>query len=147
VLEVVANPAIVHHREGYRPRNFDLDDTLLMWRSRGFWRMVFRHGPRSIRDSRQFNSARKLKKAVERLLPHAGVQSVTWRRAGVHAQAVTTEGSPLHDLVVREAPRMIHVLNAPSPAATACLSIGRSLAALAARVVEPSRTLVAARPA
>ncbi len=145
-VEVVRNPSFVHKREGYGPVNFALDDTCEMWRYSGFWRMVYRYGRASIRENRKL-AGRGLLRAVAAALPSAGVQEVRWRRAGVHAQAIDPSGEPVHDLRVLEVERMIHVLNAPSPAATASLSIGRTLADAAARQLGRPQTIIAARPA
>jgi L-2-hydroxyglutarate oxidase len=146
-IEVVANPAIVHRRDGYVRWNFDLADTLRMWRYRGFWRMVFKHGKTSIRENRRYSSIGRLRREIESIVPEVRIEDLRWSRAGVHAQAVAPNGDPIHDLHVLEAPRMIHVLNAPSPSATSCLSIGRALAALAAKNLDRPRTVVAARTA
>ncbi len=145
-IEVVPNPSFVHKRQGYDRFNFALDDAIEMWRYRGFWRMVVCYGRASIRENAKLAGG-GLQRAVETLLPGAGVEKVAWSRAGIHAQAVAANGEPVHDLHVVEAPRMIHVLNVPSPGATASLSIGRTLAEAAARQIGRPRTAVAVRTA
>jgi L-2-hydroxyglutarate oxidase len=52
-------------------------------------------------------------------------------RSGIRAQAVARDGSLVHDFVIREAPGVVNVINAPSPAATSCLTIGEHIAAIA----------------
>jgi L-2-hydroxyglutarate oxidase len=70
-------------------------------------------------------------RALARLVPGLAAADLVPRRAGVRAQAVGRDGALLDDFVLRETPRAVHVLNAPSPAATASLVIGRSVAARA----------------
>jgi L-2-hydroxyglutarate oxidase len=62
------------------------------------------------------------------LVPDVRVQDLVRAPSGVRAQAVDRRGRLLDDFEIRETPRLVHVLNAPSPAATASLEIGRSIA-------------------
>ncbi|MEV4195903.1 L-2-hydroxyglutarate oxidase, partial [Streptomyces toxytricini] len=66
--------------------------------------------------------------AVRRLLPAVTAEDLRPAAAGVRAQAVLRDGTLVDDFLIREAPRTVHVLNAPSPAATASLPIGREIA-------------------
>jgi L-2-hydroxyglutarate oxidase len=70
-------------------------------------------------------------RALQRLLPELRAEDVHPAGAGVRAQALAPDGRLADDFRIVEAPRMVHVLNAPSPAATASISIGESIAALA----------------
>src|SRR5436309_14711800 len=78
-------------------------------------------------------SKRALARALGGLVPGITGDDLVPRRAGVRQQAVARDGTLLDDFVVRETPRAVHVLNAPSPAATASLVIGETIAA---RVIE-----------
>jgi len=71
-------------------------------------------------------------KALQRLVPDLRSDDVTPGGAGVRAQAVSADGSLVDDFRIAETPGAIHVVNAPSPGATASLSIGRHIAGLAA---------------
>jgi L-2-hydroxyglutarate oxidase len=71
--------------------------------------------------------------ALRRLVPELQIADVRRAGAGVRAQALEPSGLLVDDFRIVEAERMIHVLNAPSPAATACLSIGRTIAEAATR--------------
>lgn len=76
---------------------------------------------------------------MRRLLPEAAPADLRPAPAGVRAQAVLRDGTLVDDFLIREAPRTVHVLNAPSPAATASLPIGRRVARLAlARLTDGS---------
>jgi L-2-hydroxyglutarate oxidase len=78
-------------------------------------------------------STRAFVRALRRLVPELQPSDVRRAGAGVRAQALEPSGLLVDDFRIVEADRMIHVLNAPSPAATASLSIGRTIAEMAAR--------------
>jgi L-2-hydroxyglutarate oxidase len=78
-------------------------------------------------------SAYSFWKSLHRLIPAIRRDDITPGGAGVRAQALTPDGKLVDDFVFRGDSRMVHVLNAPSPAATASLSVGRSVAELACR--------------
>ncbi|WEH37517.1 L-2-hydroxyglutarate oxidase [Streptomyces sp. AM 4-1-1] len=121
-----AVPALA--REGYRwpvVRPRELADTL-SWP--GSWRIARRHWRYGAGEVHRSLSRRAFTDAVRRLLP--GVEEADLRPspAGVRAQAVLRDGTLVDDFLIREAPHTVHVLNAPSPAATASLPIGREVA-------------------
>ena len=78
-------------------------------------------------------SKRAFVKTLQRLIPELGLDDVRPARTGIRAQAVEPTGRLVDDFRIVEAERMIHVLNAPSPAATASISIGQTIARLAAK--------------
>ncbi|WP_344365068.1 L-2-hydroxyglutarate oxidase [Streptomyces gobitricini] len=115
-------------REGYgwsvvRPR--ELAGTLA-WP--GSWRIARRHWRYGAGELRRSVSKRAFTEAVRRLLPAVGPEDLHRAPAGVRAQAVLRDGTLVDDFLIREARRTVHVLNAPSPAATASLPIGREVA-------------------
>ncbi|WP_374212046.1 L-2-hydroxyglutarate oxidase [Streptomyces sp. C10-9-1] len=121
-----AVPALA--REGYhrwtaRPR--DVAETL---RWPGAWRMARRHWRHGAGELHRSLSKRAFTRAVGRLLPAVTEDDLRPAAAGVRAQAVLRDGTLADDFVLREGPRTVHVLNAPSPAATAALPIGREVA-------------------
>lgn len=121
-----AVPALA--REGYgwgtvRPR--DIADELA-WP--GSWRMAARHWKYGAGEIRRSLSKPAFVEAVRRLLPAVRADDLRPAAAGVRAQAVLRDGTLVDDFLIREAARTVHVLNAPSPAATASLPIGREVA-------------------
>ncbi|MER5473201.1 L-2-hydroxyglutarate oxidase [Streptomyces sp. NPDC002685] len=130
-----AVPALA--REGYgwgtvRPRELG---ATLSWP--GSWRIARRHWRYGAGELRRSVSKTAFTEAVRRLLPAVTPQDLVPAAAGVRAQAVLRDGTLVDDFLIKEGPRTVHVLNAPSPAATASLPIGRevarrALAALAA---------------
>ncbi|MFJ8852793.1 L-2-hydroxyglutarate oxidase [Streptomyces sp. NPDC102437] len=121
-----AVPALA--REGYgwpivRPR--ELADTLA-WP--GTWQIARRHWRYGAGEVRRSLSKHAFTEAVRRLLPEVTEDDLRPAPAGVRAQAVLRDGTLVDDFLIREAPHTVHVLNAPSPAATASLPIGREVA-------------------
>ncbi|MEW1637310.1 L-2-hydroxyglutarate oxidase [Streptomyces sp. NPDC093801] len=131
-----AVPALA--REGYRwgtvrPRDLG---TELAWP--GSWRMAARHWRYGAGEIHRSLSKKAFTEAVRRLLPGVTEADLTPAASGVRAQAVLRDGTLVDDFLIREAPRTVHVLNAPSPAATASLPIGREIAARALRMLRSS---------
>ncbi|MFF8946617.1 L-2-hydroxyglutarate oxidase [Streptomyces sp. NPDC014864] len=129
-----AVPALA--REGYgwgtvRPR--ELAGTLT-WP--GSWRIARRHWRYGAGELRRSVSRKAFAEAVRRLLPAVGEEDLVPTAAGVRAQAVLRDGTLVDDFLIREGARAVHVLNAPSPAATASLPIGREVARRALTVLE-----------
>ncbi|MGW3726774.1 L-2-hydroxyglutarate oxidase [Streptomyces sp. NPDC000851] len=121
-----AVPALA--REGYgwgviRPREVGL---ALSWP--GAWRMARRHWRYGGGEVRRSVSKAAFTEAVRRLLPAVTEGDLVPAASGVRAQAVLRDGTLVDDFLIREGERAVHVLNAPSPAATASLPIGRAVA-------------------
>ncbi|MGV9252102.1 L-2-hydroxyglutarate oxidase [Streptomyces sp. NPDC003697] len=128
-----AVPALA--REGYgwgvvRPR--ELASTLT-WP--GTWRIARRHWRYGAGELRRSASRAAFTRAVRRLLPAVREDDLVPSPAGVRAQAVLRDGTLVDDFLIREGARAVHVLNAPSPAATASLPIGREVARRALTVL------------
>ncbi|MDT9684346.1 L-2-hydroxyglutarate oxidase [Streptomyces sp. TRM76323] len=94
----------------------------------GTWAIARRHWRYGAGELRRSLSKPAFTEAVRRLLPEATAADLRPAPAGVRAQAVLRDGTLVDDFLIREAPRTVHVLNAPSPAATASLPIGREVA-------------------
>ncbi|OEJ98044.1 L-2-hydroxyglutarate oxidase [Streptomyces thermolilacinus] len=94
----------------------------------GTWAIARRHWRYGAGEVRRSLSKAAFTEAVRRLLPEVRPEDLRAAPAGVRAQAVLRDGTLVDDFLIREAPRTVHVLNAPSPAATASLPIGREVA-------------------
>ena len=130
-----AVPALA--REGYDWRTVSPRDLAGTLGWPGAWRLGARHWRSEAAELHRSLSRRAFAREVGRLLPDCAEADLVPAPAGVRAQAVGRDGALLDDFAFAEAPRTVHVLNAPSPAATASLPIGRevarrALAALAA---------------
>ena len=130
-VEAGPNAVLALHRQGYRRTRFSFRDTFELLRYRGFWRMTARYWRPGLTELRRSLSRRSFARALQRLIPEIEPADLIPAPAGVRAQAVTPAGELLDDFAIAEADRMIHVVNAPSPAATASLSIGRTIADMA----------------
>ncbi|MFF8610124.1 L-2-hydroxyglutarate oxidase [Streptomyces sp. NPDC015346] len=97
----------------------------------GSWQIAREHWRYGAGELRRSLSKRAFTEAVRKLLPVVEESGLRRAPAGVRAQAVLRDGTLVDDFLIREAPRTVHVLNAPSPAATASLPIGREVASRA----------------
>ncbi len=125
------NAVLAFAREGYSMRRVSLSDLRDMVGYRGFWMMAWRYWRTGLAEFLRSMSKGAFVAALQRLVPELGNADVIRDRAGVRAQAVTVDGLLADDFQIVEAPDAIHLLNAPSPAATASLAIGQHLANLA----------------
>jgi L-2-hydroxyglutarate oxidase len=94
----------------------------------GAWQLARRHWRYGAGELRRSVSKGAFTEAVRRLLPAVTEEDLEPAAAGVRAQAVLRDGTLVDDFLIREGARAVHVLNAPSPAATASLPIGREVA-------------------
>lgn len=97
----------------------------------GFWVMARRHWRIQAYELYRSMSRRVFLHALQKLVPELGDRDLAPGGSGVRAQVVTAEGSLVDDFLIVEAPNLLNVLNAPSPAATASIAIGRHIANLA----------------
>jgi (S)-2-hydroxyglutarate dehydrogenase len=131
-VEAGPNAVLAFAREGYRWGDVNLRDLLDTLGYPGFWRMALRYWKKGLGEMwRSLNKAAFVRSA-QRLLPELRDDDLQTGGAGVRAQALDVDGRLVDDFRIERRPGQIHVLNAPSPAATASLAIGRHIAAIAA---------------
>jgi len=131
-VEAGPNAVLALAREGYtmtRVKPGDLVDTLTYG---GFWQMARRYWRTGAYEVWRSMHKGTFVRALQRLVPDLRPDDVTRGGAGVRAQAIDAQGLLVDDFRIVEAPGAIHVINAPSPAATASLAIGRHIAQTAA---------------
>ena len=131
-VEAGPNAVLAFAREGYRfgtVRPGELAGTLTY---PGFWAMARKYWRTGTYEMYRSLSKAAFVRALQRLVPVLRPEDITRGGAGVRAQAVTREGALVDDFRIVGGADAIHVLNAPSPAATASLAIGRHIAGLAA---------------
>ena len=122
------NAVLALKREGYARTDVSARDVAEMVSFVGFWRMAARHWPTGLAELTRSVSTQAFVRALQRLVPNVRAEDVVPAGSGVRAQAVDRSGQLIGDFRIAEGKRSLHLLNAPSPAATACLSIGRQLA-------------------
>ncbi len=131
-VEAGPNAVLALRREGYRRTSFSPRDALATLAFPGFWRLAARYWRMGSGEMWRSWSKGAFVRALQRLLPELEREDLAPGGAGVRAQALARDGSLLDDFAIVEQEGMIHVLNAPSPAATASIAIGRRIAAMAA---------------
>lgn len=136
--EVLVGPNAVFalRREGYSRGDFNLRDTFESLSYRGFWRLVLPNLGTGLGELLRSGDVRIFGRAVQQMVPEIQVDDLLPARAGVRAQAVDKEGKLVEDFRFARGERWLHVLNAPSPAATASLAIGDYIAKQAAEVLQ-----------
>jgi L-2-hydroxyglutarate oxidase len=130
-IEAGPNAVLAFRREGYRKTSFSLRDTASVLAAPAFWRLAARYWRTGLAEMWRSASRHAFARALQRLVPEIAAEDLLPGGAGVRAQALDREGNLVDDFQIVGAERQIHVLNAPSPAATASLAIGAHLAALA----------------
>ena len=131
-VEAGPNAVLALKREGYSAADVRLRDLVEMGLYPGFWWMCGQHWRTGLAEMYRSVSKHAFVKALQKLVPEVGPDDVRYLRAGVRAQAVGPGGALLDDFHLVEAARSVHVLNAPSPAATASITIGRTIAGMVA---------------
>ncbi|NOZ93129.1 MAG: L-2-hydroxyglutarate oxidase [Acidobacteria bacterium] len=128
--EAGPNAVLAFKREGYRRSSFSPRDAASTMAYGGFWRLAARYWKTGLAEQwRSLNKAAFVH-SVQRLVPGLRGDQLVRGGAGVRAQALAPDGSLLDDFAIVRGERMIHVLNAPSPAATASIAIGRAIAGM-----------------
>jgi len=127
-VEAGPNAVLAFKREGYHRLSFSLHDTLETFGYGGFWWLASRYWLTGLQEYYRSFSKSTFVRDLQRLIPALREEDVVRGGAGVRAQAVDPTGKLLDDFRIVEAEGMIHVLNAPSPAATASIAIGRTVA-------------------
>lgn len=122
------NAMLAMAREGYRRRQVNASDAREMLGWLGFYRMLWRYWWTGVREFNRALRKRALIAELQRYVPAVTGDDVRPGPSGVRAQAVSRDGHLLDDFVFSEEEGILHVRNAPSPAATACLAIAEAIA-------------------
>ncbi len=122
------NAVLSLKREGYHRTSFDLRDCLDTMTYGGFWRLAAKHAGSGLAEIHRSFSKKAFVRSLQKLIPEVQEEDLVPGGAGVRAQAIRPDGSLVEDFMIVRGPHAIHVCNAPSPAATASLEIGRVIA-------------------
>lgn len=126
-VEAGPNAILALKREGYQRGAFSWKDTWDTLRYIGFWRMISNFKKIGFGEWKKTMSKTAFTKAVQQMMPSITEDDLVPATSGVRAQAIRKDGSLIDDFLLIHSPKMIHVCNAPSPAATSCLSIGLTI--------------------
>ena len=130
-VEAGPNAVFAYAREGYRHTDINVGD---LWRTisfSGFWRMTGKYWQTGFGELYRSLNKAAFVRALQKLLPEIGERDLVPGGAGVRAQAVSSTGALIDDFVIEQSHNAIHVLNAPSPGATASLAIGQQICEMA----------------
>lgn len=123
------NAVLAMAREGYDWKTWNRRDLTELARNPGPWKLARKYWRTGAGEMHRSLSKRAFVKALQRLVPDVTANDLVRSGAGIRAQAIRTDGSLVDDFHFVDGPRSLHVINAPSPAATASLAIGESIAA------------------
>lgn len=126
-VEAGPNAVLAFGREAYRKTQGNLRDLASTLSYPGFWKFLARHPRMTWEEGWRSLSRRRFCRSLQRLVPALREQDLEPGGAGVRAQALSPEGELVQDFRLVAGPRALHVVNAPSPAATAALAIGRTV--------------------
>jgi len=126
------NAVLALAREGYRHRDINVRDVTSALAFPGFWRMARQHWRSGLDEWHRSLSKAAFVRALQRLLPEVGANDLVPGGSGVRAQALRPDGALVDDFQFVPSGKVLHVLNVPSPAATASLAIGKAIVDTAA---------------
>ena len=126
-VEAGPNAVLALAREGYAKTSVEFSDAFGTLAYPGFWRMSLTHWKTGIKEQYRSLFKQVFLRSLQTLVPEVRMEDLIEPGAGVRAQAVDRRGNLLQDFEIARSPSAIHVLNAPSPAATASLAISRHI--------------------
>jgi L-2-hydroxyglutarate oxidase len=127
-VECGPNAVLAFAREGYDRWTVDGKELMETFRYKGFQKLAAKYWRAGLMELWRSFSKQSFHRALQKLIPAVKIEELVPIEAGVRAQAVTPDGQLVDDFLIKEEPGVIHVLNAPSPAATASLNIGLTIA-------------------
>lgn len=130
-IECGPNAVFTFKREGYGKTDFNLKDTIDALTYKGTWKLFAKHWRFGLDEYQRAFSKKMFLNRLQKLIPSLEMDDIKPGRAGVRAMALGSDGAMLDDFKIQYNRESIHVLNAPSPAATACLAIGDQIVEMA----------------
>lgn len=130
-IECGPNAVFTFKREGYGKTDFSLKDTKDALSYSGTWKLFRKHWRFGLDEYKRAFSKKLFLNRLQRLIPSLTMDDIRVGRAGVRAMALGLDGEVIEDFKIEYKDNSIHVLNAPSPAATSALAIGEAVAEMA----------------
>ena len=130
-VECGPNAVFTFKREGYRKTDFNFRDTIDALTYKGTWKLLLNNTSFAYNEYRRAFSKKLFLKTLQRLIPSLTINDIHKGGAGVRAMLLSENGDTKDDFRIEYKGKSIHVLNAPSPAATACLAIGDAICDMA----------------
>ncbi|GAB4463373.1 MAG: L-2-hydroxyglutarate oxidase [Elainellaceae cyanobacterium] len=138
------NAVLSLKREGYKKTDFDLKDFAEVMAYPGFWKLAAKHADEGIQEIIRSFSKAAFVRSLQRLIPEVQSEDLVPTHAGVRAQALMNDGKLVDDFLIVKGQNSIHVCNAPSPAATSSLEIGKAVTEQIAEQFSPATSPVQA---
>jgi L-2-hydroxyglutarate oxidase len=133
------NAVLALAREGYHKTDISLRDIRDVVTFPGFWRLARKHAGSGAGEMARSASKRRFLRSLRRLIPTLELDDLVPTHAGVRAQLLERSGALVDDFLIIRGDNAMHVCNAPSPAATSSLEIGRQIADELAPAVNATR--------
>ncbi len=130
-VECGPNAVFVFKREAYNKTGFSLKDTLEAFGFKGTWKFFAKHWKFGLDEYRGAFSKAYFLKRLQKLIPTLQMEDIVAARCGIRAMALAPEGEMLDDFKIEKHGNAMHVINSPSPAATASLAYGNEIATMA----------------
>jgi (S)-2-hydroxyglutarate dehydrogenase len=130
------NAVLGFKREGYKKTDFDLKDFAEVLSYPAFWKLAAKHANQGIQEMVRSLSKAAFVRSLQKLIPEIQADDLVPSSAGVRAQALLEDGKLVDDFLIVEGHRSVHVCNAPSPAATSSIEIGRVISVTASQAFE-----------
>lgn len=127
-VTVGPNAVIGFSREGYPKLSFSLRDSLDFVGFSGFWKLMYDYRKHAVHELIVSFSKKAYVRECQKYCPSLNIDDLRPYRAGIRAQVVSSNGEAIHDFLFKQTDRMLHVCNAPSPAATSAIPIGTMIA-------------------
>jgi L-2-hydroxyglutarate oxidase len=128
-------------REGYKKTDFNLRDFMETMSFGGFWKLAWKNLGEGLKEIYRSLSKAAFVRSLQQMIPEVAASDLVPCKAGVRAQALLADGGLVDDFLIVPGHSALHVCNAPSPAATASLEIGKEIVK---RIPELSRTTTVA---
>lgn len=122
------NAVLSFKREGYKKTDFDLRDFVEVMTYPAFWKLAAKHADEGIQEIIRSFSKAAFVRSLQKLIPEVQADDLVPTHAGVRAQALMNDGKLVDDFLIVEGKNATHVCNAPSPAATSSIEIGKAIA-------------------
>lgn len=123
------NAVLSFKREGYKKTDFDLGDFAEVMTYPGFWKLAVKHADEGIQEMIRSWSKAAFVRSLQQLIPEVQASDLVPCHAGVRAQALMNDGKLVDDFLIIHGQNCVHVCNAPSPAATSSIEIGKAIVA------------------
>ncbi|REJ12885.1 MAG: L-2-hydroxyglutarate oxidase [Bacillaceae bacterium] len=127
-IDIGPNAVLSLKREGYKKSDANMKDLFEVLTFPGFWKLAGQYMKEGLEEMIRSMSKKKFVENVQKLMPDITEEDLLPGPSGVRAQALSKDGALIDDFYIVPTKRSIHVLNAPSPAATASIEIGRTIA-------------------